>query len=379
NKILEGQLRASQDLKVQDPEAPDLALQGQEIQGPEAQNFEPLGQKEGGGQGEREQMEKIEAKSFVKRVLERPETSQGLKPGLSFEAVKLNSVDEMGQTSQASSGDEDFEDFESWDFDPSQCDLSEIDHDGEVLEGEREMSPSHRMKASGAEVRQTPRANQVEPKASEKDLYQPHGAEVVIESRDWYLGQNRRLFKILLFICPIILLSLALNAWQVVFKPEPRYFAVTQDLRIMDMPPLSEPVIESRALGNWTGDVVVRALSLNFLTWRQSLSDLRGEFDPKGFESFLESLKNGGHLDKIEKERLSLSTLISGAPVITGSGLRGGVMTWKLEMPLVLSYESSAGVVASQKLLAEVVVQRTKPSLNPKGVVIRQIVLTKTG
>jgi intracellular multiplication protein IcmL len=206
-----------------------------------------------------------------------------------------------------------------------------------------------------------------------------HGAGLVIESRNWHLGQNRRLFKVLMFLCPILLVSLLLNAWQVVARPEPRYFAVTRDLRIIEMPPLSEPVVESKSLTNWAGDVVIRALSLNFLTWRQTLSDLRGEFDPGGFESFMSSLKSGGHLEKIEKERLSLSALISGAPVVTMSAVKGGVMTWKMEMPLVLSYESSTGVVASQKLLAEVVVQRTETSRNPRGVVIRQIVLTKAG
>jgi intracellular multiplication protein IcmL len=290
-----------------------------------------------------------------------------------FEALKLEAAKGEGVEDYGNGGD--FADLEPRDFDPNERDLSEIESDR--AEGGMEMEERQKTVADIGE--ETGEVQKEGGTASEKELYQPHGAELVIESRDWYLGQNSRLFKVLMFVFPIILLSLALNVWQVVFKPEPRYFAVTQDLRIMEMPPLSEPVIENRSLGNWAGDVVVRALSLNFLTWRQTLSDLRGEFDPTGFESFLDSLKNGGHLDKIEKERLSLSSLISGAPVITGSGLRGGVMTWKLEMPLVLSYESSAGVVASQKLLAEVVVQRTKPSLNPKGVVIRQIVLTKTG
>jgi intracellular multiplication protein IcmL len=207
----------------------------------------------------------------------------------------------------------------------------------------------------------------------------PHGAELVIESRDWYLGQNLRLFRVLFFLCPILLISLGIDAWQTVFRPEPKYFAVTGDLRVMEMPPLSEPAIENRSLGNWAGDVVVRAMSINFLTWRQSLSDLRTEFTDEGYESFLESLKSGGHLEKIIKERLSLSCLVSGAPVITASGNREGVMTWKLEMPLVVSYESSDGVVATQKLLAEVVVQRTLPNLNPKGVVIKQIILSKAG
>jgi intracellular multiplication protein IcmL len=206
-----------------------------------------------------------------------------------------------------------------------------------------------------------------------------HGAELVIESRSWYLGLSKKLFKCLAFVCPALLLSLGLNFWLAFSKPGPVYFAVTRDLRVKEMSPLSEPSIESRSLSDWAGDVVVRSLSLNFLTWRQTLSDLRDEFDPAGFESFLESLKSGGHLEKIEKERLSLSSIISGAPVITQAGVKAGVMTWKLEMPMVLSYESSSGVVASQRLIAEVFVQRTNANLNPRGVVIRQIVLAKAG
>jgi intracellular multiplication protein IcmL len=71
--------------------------------------------------------------------------------------------------------------------------------------------------------------------------------------------------------------------------------------------------------------------------------------------------------------------VVSGAPVVVASGLRGSVMTWRLEMPLALSYESSAGVVATQRLLAEVEVQRTQTVKNPRGVVIRQMVLTRSG
>jgi hypothetical protein len=48
-------------------------------------------------------------------------------------------------------------------------------------------------------------------------------------------------------------------------------------------------------------------------------------------------------------------------------------------MPLTLSYESSAGVVATQRLIAEIEVQRAPAAKNPRGVAIRQIVLTRGG
>jgi intracellular multiplication protein IcmL len=172
---------------------------------------------------------------------------------------------------------------------------------------------------------------------------------------------------------------LAANAAQALLRPEPRYFAVTRDLRVLEMPPLTEPVIGNQALLNWTADVMVKSLSLNFLTWRRTLSEIRDDFDGQGYESFLAALESGGHLKKIEAERLSLSCVVSGAPVVVSSGVKGGVMTWRLETPLSLSYESSAGVVATQRLLAEVEVQRTPTTKNPRGVAIRQMVLTRSG
>jgi intracellular multiplication protein IcmL len=208
---------------------------------------------------------------------------------------------------------------------------------------------------------------------------EPCGAELVTGSRNWYVRQNVGLFKCLLISLSCLLLSLGGNVWQHVNAPEPRYFGLTKDLRLLEMPPLHEPVVDTQALSNWTVGVVTRSLSLNFLTWRRTLSEAREDFDPSGFDSFLNSLNAGGQLEKIENERLSLSCVIDGAPVVVSSGLKNGVMTWRLELPLTLSYESSSGVAAVQKLLAEALVQRAKTTVNPRGLVIRQIILSKAG
>jgi intracellular multiplication protein IcmL len=54
-------------------------------------------------------------------------------------------------------------------------------------------------------------------------------------------------------------------------------------------------------------------------------------------------------------------------------------MTWKVEMPLIVSYQSSAGIVLTQKLLAEVWVERVDSSQNPEGIVISSLSLGKLG
>jgi intracellular multiplication protein IcmL len=255
------------------------------------------------------------------------------------------------------------------------------DIQGVVLPGKADVSPldihSDPLVESPASIQLEPPAHdQLEAKAGHKpDI--PYGAEIVIESRQWYKSQSGALLKIMTVMSLCCLLSLVFNFYQFFSEPEPKYFGLTRDLRILEMPPLSEPVVDGQTISNWVTDVVTRSLSLNFLHFRQTLSEVKPEFDPAGFESFLKSLDSGGHLKKIEQERLSLSCVIGGAPVITSSVVKRGVMTWTIELPLTLSYESSSGVIANQKLLAEVLVQRTKTSLNPRGIVIRQLLLTK--
>ncbi|MDR1052157.1 MAG: DotI/IcmL/TraM family protein, partial [Deltaproteobacteria bacterium] len=215
--------------------------------------------------------------------------------------------------------------------------------------------------------------------AAEEGGRGPRGADLVHNTIPELRMQGTVFLRGLLTAVLALLLSLGLNVYFVSTGEEPRYFGFTRDLRLIEMPPLSEPVADSHSISNWLADVVTKSLSLNFLRWRQTLTEVRPEFDPAGFESFVKALEAGGQIKKIEEERLSLSCVVGGAPVVTGSRTRNGVMTWSVEMPLVLSYESSTGVVASQKLLAEIAVQRTRTTVNPRGVVIRQLVLNKAG
>ena len=64
-------------------------------------------------------------------------------------------------------------------------------------------------------------------------------------------------------------------------------------------------------------------------------------------------------------------------PVIVASGQIDGRASWKVEFPLLISYESSQGVENTQKLLATVLVRRASTVATPRGVVIEQIILKR--
>ena len=202
-------------------------------------------------------------------------------------------------------------------------------------------------------------------------------AATVIGGLDWYRTQFRRSMKLSLCLVAALCLSLAVSALLLLNQPKPCYFAATPDLRLAPMIPLDQPLLTQEGLLTWASNAITGAMSLNFLEWREKLETLRPHFDDAAYKSFLASLQSSGVLDMIRDKRLSASAVATRAPVIIASGLVGGKATWKVEFPLVVSYESSQGVESTQKLLATVLVCRTSTAKTPRGVVLQQVVLKR--
>lgn len=202
-------------------------------------------------------------------------------------------------------------------------------------------------------------------------------AAAVIGGLNWYRTQFRRAMKLALALTVALCASLGVAAILLLNQPKPQYFAATPDLRLAPMVPLDQPLLTQNGLLTWVSDTITGAMSLNFLEWREKLESIRPHFDDAAYKSFLASLQSSGIPDMIRDKRLSASAVATRAPVIIASGLVGGKATWKVEFPLIVSYESSQGVESTQKLLATVLVRRASTAKTPRGVVIQQVVLKR--
>ena len=202
-------------------------------------------------------------------------------------------------------------------------------------------------------------------------------AAAVIGGLNWYRAQFRRAMKLALALTVALCASLDVAAILLLNQPKPQYFAATPDLRLAPMVPLDQPLLTQEGLLTWASNTITGAMSLNFLEWREKLESIRPHFDDAAYKSFLASLQSSGVLDMIRGKRLSASAVATRTPVIIASGLVGGKATWKVEFPLIVSYESSQGVENTQKLLATVLVCRASTAKTPRGVVIQQVVLKR--
>lgn len=202
-------------------------------------------------------------------------------------------------------------------------------------------------------------------------------AAAVIGGLNWYRAQFRRAMKLALALTVALCASLGVAAILLLNQPKSQYFAATPDLRLAPMVPLDQPLLTQEGLLTWASNAITGAMSLNFLEWREKLETIRPHFDDAAYKSFLASLQSSGVLDMIRDKRLSASAVATRAPVIIASGLVSGKTTWKIEFPLIVSYESSQGVESTQKLLATVLVCRASTAKTPRGVVIQQVVLKR--
>ena len=188
-----------------------------------------------------------------------------------------------------------------------------------------------------------------------------YNAETIIGGLGWYRSQYQRAMKLAVGLVLVLIASIAVIALLIAKQPTPRYFAATPDLRLAPLIPLDKPVLTQQGLLNWVTETISNAVSLDFLEWREKLSKTRENFEETAYKSFLASLKSSGILDMIQEKRLSVSA----------------VATWKVEFPLIVSYESSQGVESTQRLMATVLVARASTVLTPRGVVIQQVVLKR--
>lgn len=200
--------------------------------------------------------------------------------------------------------------------------------------------------------------------------------QLISESKEWFKDQYRRMTLLSGGLIVLCSLSVLLNIVQYALAPGPKYFAQTPDLRITELSPLNETYITQEGLIGWLVPVVNKTLSLGFTDWKQKLTEVQPEFFDKAFSDYVRSMKDNGTIDLISSKRLVMNPTLTAAPIIANKGANEeGVMSWKIEFPVLIGYESSQGVFLNQSLDVTVLVERVSVLSNTKGVMIRQLIL----
>lgn len=160
-----------------------------------------------------------------------------------------------------------------------------------------------------------------------------------------------------------------------VHQPENRYFATTEDGRVIPMVALTQPNLSTPALMSWVAQSATEVMTFGFNDYRRRLQESSRHFTRRGWESFTTALQKARIIETVEANSQVLTSAPRGAPILQSEGIVAGQYQWIVQIPMVLTYQSGSKT-RSDNWMVTLVVVRVPRLESPNGVGIAQWVAT---
>ncbi len=198
------------------------------------------------------------------------------------------------------------------------------------------------------------------------------GLSRVIVRNEFYRDGYRTMLRVAL-IQGIAILALIVAIVTIVYvnQPENRYFATTEDGRVVPMVSLSEPNLSRPALLSWASQAATETLTFGFHDYRRRLQEASRHFTRPGWNSFVKALQDAGIIEAVEANRQVLSAAPRAAPTILAEGIMNGVYQWQVEMPMMVTYQFGSQQ-RNTSMTIRLTIVRVPKLESPNGVGIEQ-------
>jgi intracellular multiplication protein IcmL len=202
--------------------------------------------------------------------------------------------------------------------------------------------------------------------------------ETVMNRKEFYRDGYRKLIIIVLGLLIGNIFMASIIFYMKSHEAAPRYFATSADGRITRLYAMTEPVVSVSALLDWSRRASVAAYSYDFVHYRGQLQAASEYFTPDGWEKFINALRSSGNLKTVIAKKLVATAVPTGVPVLLNRGVIDGKYSWKVRLPLLVTYQSQSQTF-QQTVMVTMIVARV-PNLNdPKGIAIVQFVASAGG
>lgn len=193
--------------------------------------------------------------------------------------------------------------------------------------------------------------------------------ELVRLRNNFYRDSYHKVLVALLFMIIVNIILSGIIAYIVSHQPKPEYFATTSDGKLIPLYPLTRPVLSTAELLQWATLAATSATTYNFVNYRKELQAAAQYFTPAGWKEYQASLKASRNLEAVVAKKLTASAVPTGSPIVIEQGVVNGVYKWKVELPLLITYESASTKI-TQPSLVTMLITRVSTLEMPKGIAI---------
>jgi intracellular multiplication protein IcmL len=186
-------------------------------------------------------------------------------------------------------------------------------------------------------------------------------------------GQRKMMIVLLISIAANFVLA-SMLVYILMHPPAPKYFATSINGRITPLFPLNEPNQSDSAVLQWANQAAIAAFTYNFVNYRSELQASSGFFTSEGWDQFLTALQQSNNLDAVKAKKLIVSAVATRAPIILQKGLLNGTYAWRVQMPILVTYQS-ASEFSQQNDVVTMLITRVSTLNSPRGIGISQFIV----
>lgn len=202
-------------------------------------------------------------------------------------------------------------------------------------------------------------------------------AKVAMRNSFYRDGQRKLMLVLLISMFGNFVLCATL-AYMLTHPPKPKYFATSINGRITPLVSLNMPNQSDSAILQWSNQAAIAAFSYNFVNYRTELVAASGFFTAEGWEQFINALGSSNNLDAVKAKKLVVSAVATSAPVILQKGVLNSRYSWRIQMPILVTYQS-ASEFSQQRLNVTMLVTRVDTLNSPRGIGIAQFISAPAG
>jgi intracellular multiplication protein IcmL len=198
------------------------------------------------------------------------------------------------------------------------------------------------------------------------------GLGTVVVRNEFYRDGYRSLLRIAILQGVIIVGLIVVMMYVVhVHQPENRYFATTEDGRLIPMTALSEPNLSTPALLSWVAQSATEVMTFGFNDYQRRLQESSRNFTRRGWESFTQALEASRIIEMVKANQQVVTAAPRGAPILQSEREHKGRYQWVVQLPMIISYQSGTKT-RSDSLLITLVIVRVPRLESPNGIGIEQ-------
>lgn len=183
------------------------------------------------------------------------------------------------------------------------------------------------------------------------------------------------LLKFIICTLLFVILLIGVVFFVVIKQPTPRSYSLYPSGNSRSLVILSMPILSPSKLLQWAHKVAIEAYTYNFVNYNESLSELESYFTEEGWDYFKNALELSGSVNEVVKKKLIVSAVSIGAPVVLERAIIGGKFSWKVQVPLLISYQSPNEQI-QKPIVVMMIISRVPTNKYPNGIAVASFIVT---